>query len=307
MSEASSEDRFFSGFSAQHVALSGATLWCRSGGAGGLPLLLLHGHPRTHATWHAVAARLQGDFQVICPDLRGYGRSSKPPTDAEHAPYSKRAMARDMAELMTSRGHRRFVVAGHDRGAYVALRLALDHPELVCGLVILEAVPISEALGRCDARFAQRWWHWFFFAQPDKPEAAINADPNAWYGAPERKRQRMGDEAFEDYQRAIHDPATVSAMLEDYRAGLGVDREHELADVRAGRQVACPMLLGWASGDDLGELYGKPAAVWARWCAHPVQEVVFDCGHHIAEERAPELAQAIAAFAARCAGLGATS
>jgi len=96
-------------------------------------------------------------------------------------------------------------------------------------------------------------------------------------------------------------------MLEDYRAGLGVDREHELADVRAGRQVASPMLLGWASGDDLGELYGKPAAVWARWCAHPVQEVVFDCGHHIAEERAPELAQAIAAFAARCAGLGATS
>src|SRR5829696_2599871 len=137
--------------------------------AGPAPILLLHGHPRTHATWHRVAPLLADAFTVVCPDLRGYGESSKPPTTADHEPYSKRAMARDCAKLMRRLGHDRFAVLGHDRGAYVASRLAFDHPDAVTHLVILEAVPIAEALDRCDATFAASWWHWFFLGQTDKP------------------------------------------------------------------------------------------------------------------------------------------
>ena len=153
-------------------------------------------------------------------------------------------------------------MVGHDRGAYVAFRAAMDHPGAVSRLVVLDAVPIVEALERCDARFAASWWHWFFFAQPGKPERAILADPDAWYGnAPER----MGAEAYEDYRAAIHDPATVHAMMEDYRAGLGVDRAHDEEDRRAGRRLACPMLFLWARRDDLEDLYGDPLAVWRAW------------------------------------------
>ena len=176
----------FEGFALETVDLPEASLRVRRGGSGPA-VLLLHGHPRTHATWHRVAPLLAGSHAVVCPDLRGYGGSSKPPTTADHAPYSKRAMAGDCVALMRRLGHERFAVVGHDRGAYVAFRTAMDHPGAVGRLVVLDAVPIVEALERCDARFAASWWHWFFFAQPDKPERAILADPDAWYGgSPER-------------------------------------------------------------------------------------------------------------------------
>src|SRR5581483_2257247 len=140
--------------------------------------------------WHRVASLLAPALTVVCPDLRGYGESSKPPTTAEHEPYSKRALARDVVALMRRLGHDRFAVAGHDRGSYVAFRLALDHPEAITRLAVLDCVPIGEALARADARFAQAWWHWFFFAQPDKPERAITADPDAWYRAGPELRAR---------------------------------------------------------------------------------------------------------------------
>ena len=273
----------FEGFALETVGLPEVSLRVRHGGSGP-PVLLLHGHPRTHATWHRVAPLLAGKHTVVCPDLRGYGRSSKPPTTPDHAPYSKRAMAGDCAALMRRLGHERFVVVGHDRGAYVAFRLAMDHPEAVDRLAVMDAVPIAEALERCDARFAAAWWHWFFFAQPEKPERAILADPDAWYRG---TAEGMGAEAYADYRAAIHDPATVRAMLEDYRAGLGIDRAHDEADRRSGRRVACPMLLLWALLDDMGELYGDPLAVWRKW-APDLRGRGLDCGHHMAEE-APEL------------------
>src|ERR671928_698366 len=223
----------FEGFALDHVDVGEATLRVRRGGSGP-PVLLLHGHPRTHATWHRVAPLLAGSHTVVCPDLRGYGQSSKPPTTADHAPYSKRAMAADCVALMRALGHERFAVAGHDRGAYVATRTALDHPDAVTALVVMDAVPIGEALGRCDAKFAASWWHWFFLGQTAKPaERVINADPDEWYrGDPDR----MGAENHADYRRAVRDPATVHAMLEDYRAGLGIDAEHDAADRAAGRR-----------------------------------------------------------------------
>ena len=171
----------FDDFTLTVIDLPDATLRVRHGGSGPA-VLLLHGHPRTHTTWWRVAPLLAATHTVVCPDLRGFGQSSKPADRPEHAGSSKRAKAADCVELMRELGHERFAVVGHDRGAYVAFRAALDHPDAITHLVVLDAVPILDALERCDARFAQAWWHWFFFAQPEKPERAILADPGAWYG-----------------------------------------------------------------------------------------------------------------------------
>ncbi|OZM74707.1 alpha/beta hydrolase [Amycolatopsis antarctica] len=285
----------FEGFTLERAEVGEVELRVRHGGSGP-PVLLLHGHPRTHTTWHRVAPLLASDFTVVCPDLRGYGKSAKPPTTPDHSPYSKRVMAEDCVRLMARLGHERFAVVGHDRGGYVATRLALDRPELVTGLAVLDDVPIGEALARCDAKFAREWFHWFFFAQPDKPERAIGADPDAWYGVGERNTESaLGAENFADFRRAIHDPATVRAMLEDYRAGLGIDREHDDADRAAGRRIACPTMVLWASGDDLGEIYGDVLGVWRSWaddlCGGPI-----DSGHHIAEDAPGELAARLRTF-----------
>jgi haloacetate dehalogenase len=283
---------FFEGFTLEHVSLSEVTLRVRHGGSGP-PVVLLHGHPRTHATWHRVAPLLAERHTVVCPDLRGYGQSSKPPTTDDHAPYSKRAMAGDIVELMGRLGHDRFALAGHDRGTYVAFRLALDHPEAVTHFAGMDGVPILDALERCDARFAQEWFHWFFFGQPaPRPETVVSRDPDWWYRT-EGKEKPMGRDAFEDYMVAIHDPDTVHAMIEDYRAGLGIDREHDAADRAAGRQVQCPTLIVWALRDDMEKLYGDPLAVWRPWIAGEPQGLGIECGHHIAEEAPEELAAAL--------------
>ena len=160
----------------------------------------------------------------------------------------------------------------------------------------MDAVPIAEALARCDANFAASWWHWFFFGQTDKPaERVISADPEAWYRP---DREQMGEENYADYLRAIHDPATVHAMLEDYRAGLGIDRAHDEADRNAGRRVECPVLLLWAKQDDLEDLYGDPLEVWRAW-AHDLRGARLDCGHHMSEEAPDALAAELLAFLPR--------
>ena len=177
----------------------------------------------------------------------------------------------------------------------MALRTALDHPAAVTALAVLDAVPIGEALARCDARFAASWWHWFFFGQTAKrAERVISADPDAWYQA---GPEQMGEEAYADYHRAIHDPATVLAMMEDYRAGLGPDRRHDDDDRRAGRRVACPTLVLWATGDDLPELYGDVLGVWRPWAAD-LRGRPFPSGHHMAEEAPDALAAELLAFLA---------
>jgi haloacetate dehalogenase len=285
----------FDGFALERVDVGEAVLRVRHGGEGPA-IVLLHGHPRTHATWERVAPALAQRFTVVCPDLRGYGESVGPPTTEDHAPYSKRALAGDVARLLRALGHERFAVVGHDRGAYVAHRLAVDHAEAVSHLAVLDAVPIGEALARADAAFAQSWWHWFFFGQTAKPaERIISADPDAWYRI---DRSFMSEEAYGDLQRALHDPNVVHAMLEDYRAGLGVDRAADDADRAAGRRVACPTLVVWATRDDMEELYGDPVAVWRDW-ADDVRGVAVDSGHHLAEEAPEELARAIAGFVAQ--------
>jgi haloacetate dehalogenase len=252
----------FEGFTLDRIDVGDAVLRVRHGGSGP-PVLLLHGHPRTHATWNKVAPLLAERFTVVCPDLRGYGESSKPATTPDHAPYSKRAMAGDCAALMRVLGHDRFCLAGHDRGTYVAQRLALGSPGSVRRLCLMEGIPIAEALARCNATFAASWFHWFFFGQTAKPaERFISADPEAWYTA---TAEHMGAEAYQDYRRAISDPDTVRAMMEDYRAGLGIDRQHDEADRAEGRRIGCPLLYLWAKQDDMEDLYGDPLAIWRDW------------------------------------------
>src|SRR3712207_5356969 len=170
-------------------------------------------------------------------------------------------MARDVVALMQCLGHDRVAVVVPDRGSYGALRTALDPPSVVTHLAVLDCIPIVEHLDRADARLATAWWHWFFFAQPDKPERAIGADPDAWYGGDPAV---MGEANHADFRRAIRDPDTVHAMLEDYRAGLTVDRAADEADRAAGRRVACPTLVLWSARDDLEELHGDPRAIWTE-------------------------------------------
>jgi haloacetate dehalogenase len=283
----------FDGFTTERIDLGDAVLRVCHGGEGGTPVMLLHGHPRTHTTWHRLAPLLAAEHTVICPDLRGYGESSKPPTTEDHEPYSKRAMAADCVELARALGHERFAVVGHDRGAYVAFRAALDRPDAIAALVVMDAIPIADVLDRCDAKFASAWWHWFFLGQSEKPaERVISADPDAWYRP---DREAMGEENYADYRRAIHDPQTVHAMCEDYRAGLGIDREHDEADRSAGRRLACPTFVAWAAHDDMEELYGDPLEPWRAW-SEDLRGARIDSGHHMAEQAPAELARELLSF-----------
>ena len=288
---------FFAGFELEQVEVGAeVSLRVRHGGSGP-PVVLLHGHPRTHTTWYRLAPLLAARHTVVCPDLRGYGQSSKPDVAADPEAYSKRAMGADVVALMAALGHERFAVVGHDRGSYVAYRTALDHPDRVTRLAVLDGTPIVEALERCDAEFAAAWWHWFFLGQREKPaERVINADPETWYSVPTKNTpEALGDDNHADFLAAIHDPATVRGMCEDYRAGLGHDRRHDVADRDAGRRIDCPTLLLWSSLDDLEDLYGDPLEVWRPWTTdlrgHPIES-----GHHMAEEAPEELADALLAF-----------
>ena len=282
----------FEGFTEGPVDAGGLDLFVRRGGSGPV-VLLLHGHPRTSATWHRVAPRLvERGFTVVCPDLPGYGRSGKPAPTADHRPHAKRAAAGHLLAMMRSLGHERFSVAGHDRGSYVALRLALDRPDVVRRVALMDCIPVVEHLDRADATFATRWWHWFFYAQPEIPERVITADPDAWYRG---DRDAMGPENHDEWRAAMRDPDVVRGMLEDYRAGLTVDRLDEDADRAAGRRVRPPLLVLWSTFDDLEELYGDPLVIWRRW-ADDVTGFGIASGHHLAEEAPDALTEALGEF-----------
>jgi haloacetate dehalogenase len=273
---------FFDGFSLERVA----GLRVRHGGDGPV-VLLLHGHPRTHTTWWRVAPLLvDAGFRVVCPDLPGYGES------ARTSGQSKREIAAALAEMMRALGHASYSVVGHDRGSPCAHRLAVDHGAEK--LALMDGIPIVEHLERCDERFASEWWHWFFFAQTAKPaEDWIVRDPLSWYRA---DPDRLGEDNYADWRRAVTNPDVVRAMVHEYRAGFEVDRFDEAADRDTGRVVRCPTLIAWSLQDDLEDLYGDPVAVWRPWVDAPLSGVAIDSGHHMAEEAPAELAAALASF-----------
>jgi haloacetate dehalogenase len=276
----------FPGFELEHVTVGEATLRVRHGGSGP-PLLLLHGHPQTHMMWHAVAPGLAERFTVVAPDLRGYGESSKPASTSDHEPYSKRAMARDQVELMRHFGFQRFSMCGHDRGARCAYRLALDRPECVERLAVLDIIPTGEVFRRADSRLGLAYWHWFFLAQPDGlPEGMIGADPDAFYfRQPYQARELFAPEALDDYLRSARRPETIHAMCEDYRAGATFDSALDEAD-RGSKRIACPVLVLWGGRGRLPELYDDVLEIWRGW-ADDVRGRALDCGHFLPEE-APE-------------------
>jgi haloacetate dehalogenase len=244
-------------------------------------------------TWGKVADLLSSRFTVICPDLPGFGQSYIPADAPDSEPSSKRTKALILVEMMEQLGHNHFSVVGHDRGSLTAFRMAMDHPQRICRLITVDGLPVLEHLDRADWRFARDWYHWFFFAQPEKPERAILADPIAWYSS--LSPALMGAAAYEDVFTAIHDPAVVHGMIEDYRAGIRIDHEHDRDDRASGKKVMCPMLCLWSLKDDLGTIYGDPVAIWRNW-AVDVQGFGLNSGHHVAEENPKALALAIHEF-----------
>jgi haloacetate dehalogenase len=281
---------FFEGFALETVRLSAGGFRLRRGGDGP-PLLLLHGNPQTHAMWHKVAPRLARRYAVVCPDLRGYGGSPKPPASPDHAAYAKREMARDMVELMAHFGHERFFLAGHDRGGRVAHRLALDHPERVRKLAVLDIIPTLEHFERADMKFALGYYHWFWFAQPHPfPETLIGAAPEEWFFAHTSREPKGRDffhpEALADYLEAARNPEMIRGMCEDYRAAASIDLEHDRASRAGGRKVACPLLVLWGAKAKIEAWYDAPA-IWRQYAAGSVEGGALPSGHYLAEE-APE-------------------
>ncbi|MFI6999095.1 alpha/beta fold hydrolase [Nocardia sp. NPDC050175] len=282
----------FTGFTAFDFDVSGVRIHGVHGGTGP-PLLLLHGFPQTHVMWHAVAPRLAEEFTVIASDLRGYGDSGKPPTTPDHAPYTKRAMADDQAQLMTLLGYQRFSVAGHDRGGRCAYRLALDHPGRVERLAVLDVVPTLDALAGMNAQLAHALWRWFFLSQPAPlPENFIATDPETFYFG--KHANLFEPSALEIYRRAVADPETVHAMCEDYRAMVDSDVRHDEADRAAGHRITSPLLTLWGKRSHLHHHYNV-LDIWRLW-ADNVHGRALDCGHFLPEESPAETAEELAAF-----------
>ncbi|PWS37160.1 alpha/beta hydrolase [Falsiroseomonas bella] len=280
----------FEGFVEERRAGDGVELRLRRSGEGP-PLLLLHGNPQTHAMWHKVAPALARRFTVICPDLRGYGLSGKPPVSADHAAYAKRAMAADMLALMRGLGFDRFQVVSHDRGARVAHRLALDAPAAVARLCVMDIVPTLHHFESTDMAFGMGYWHWFFLAQRHPlPERMILRDVEDWFdlhtSREPKDRGFFHPEARADYLVALRTPGTVEAICEDYRAAATIDLEHDRASREAGQRVTCPLLALWGAKGKVGVWY-EPLEVWRRYAGGPVSGGPVASGHYLAEE-APE-------------------
>lgn len=293
---------WFEGFEAAHHTLDGTTIFARSGGRPGAPpLLLLHGFPQTHAMWQRVAQQLAPHFRLVLPDLRGYGDSAKPRGAADHANYSKRALAADMLALMRSLGHERFCVAGHDRGARVAHRLALDAPEAVARLALIDIAPTLDMYERTDMDFARYYYHWFHLIQPSPlPETMIGGNARFYlhwklggWGA-----QGLGHvepEALAEYERCFGRPEAIHAMCEDYRASAGIDLEHDRASRAAGQKIECDTLVLWGERGVVAKLF-EPLALWQAQCRARVSGQAVPAGHFIPEELPHETAQALRDF-----------
>ncbi len=300
---------WFDGFESGLHAAGEVELFARTGGDRSKPpLLLLHGYPQTHAMWHRVARALGVDFFLVIPDLRGYGDSTKPSPAAtpelDHAQYSKRAMAGDLVALMRSLGHERFAVVGHDRGGRVAHRLALDHPERVARLAVIDIVPTLDMYDATDMRFASWYYHWFFLIQPAPlPERMIGGDA-AFYlrwtlgGWGSHGLDFIEPEALAEYERCFCRADAIHAACEDYRASASIDLEHDRASRTAGEKIACELLVLWGTRGVVGRLY-DPLALWRAQSIAAVEGEALTAGHFIPEELPDEIVTRLRAFMTR--------
>lgn len=292
-------------FADQYIKTSETTIFTRVGGSGP-PLLLLHGFPETHHMWREVALLLAKDFTVVMADLRGYGQSGCPPSTDDHLPYSKRAMAKDMVEVMEQLGFSQFAVIGHDRGARVAYRMALDHPSVVTRLVVCDIVPTDVAWEKADARMMLGFWPWSMLAQPAPlPEhilkraasAIIENACNNWGSSPDI----FSAKTRTIYAQALSDPAHIHAICEEYRAAASVDREHDQADRQAGRMIECPTLVLWGAGGAVEMWYtddGGPLGLWQA-LAPKAEGEAMPGGHFFPEEIPQKTYQKLERFFSR--------
>jgi haloacetate dehalogenase len=286
----------FEGFERVRIETEGASINAVCGGKGP-PVLLLHGYPQTLVMWHLAAPRLAESFTVVATDLRGYGDSSKPEGGANHAAYSKRSMAADQVEVMEALGFGSFAAVGHDRGGRVAHRMALDYPERVTKLAVLDIVPTHYVFATADKELATAYYHWFFLIQPyDLPERLIGADPDYFLG---KKLGGWGTgiemfvpEAYAEYERCFSDPKTIHASCEDYRAAATIDLEHDEAD--RDQRVECPLLALWGEKGVVEKLY-EVLEVWSEY-ARNVRGRTLPCGHYLPEERPGETVGELVSF-----------
>ncbi len=293
-------DSSFTGFEEVRIPTPRGAVLARVRGAGP-PLLLLHGYPQTHLMWHAVAPDLAEAFTVVAADLPGYGGSFRPPVTADHSSHAKRALAGDLVAAMASLGHDRFAVAGHDRGGRVAYRMALDHPEVVTRLAVLDIVPTGEVWRRADAALALGYWHWGFLAQPAPlPERLILGDRDGFWIAATRMGLKSGDPRYPEpvlaaYRAQLDDPAFVTAMCEDYRAGATVDREHDDAD-RGRRSIGCPVRSLWGGEGALPRFYRNPLEPWRLLAPDIAGRAVEGASHFLVEDAPEQVGPDLAAF-----------
>jgi haloacetate dehalogenase len=289
-------------FLVQRIEISETTIFTRMGGAGP-PLLLLHGFPETHHMWHRLAPLLSQRFTVVLADLRGYGESGCPPSTDDHAPYGKRAMAQDMIEVMQQLGFSRFFVIGHDRGARVAYRMALDHPETITHLAVFDIIPTGIAWQKADSRTMLGFWPWSLLAQPaplperiieTNAEAMVNNACDNWGSSPDI----FTPETRQIYIRALEDPQHVHAICEEYRAAATIDREHDEVDQQSGRTITCPTLVLWGAGGAVDTWYSKqggPLELWKAIAPKVVGEAVAG-GHFFPEEIPQEVYEKVQSF-----------
>jgi haloacetate dehalogenase len=291
-------------FASRRIATAGAEIsLCTGGDKDGPPLLLLHGYPQTRVMWHKLAPLLSPHFAVIMPDLRGYGQSAKPEAGENFINYSKREMARDMIEVMAELGHDTFQMVGHDRGGRVAHRMAVDWPDKVERLCVLDIAPTREMYAGTDMAFAGAYWHWFFLIQPAPlPENMIAGDPEGFFfrsmsiggEASLRSYDYFHEEARALYLAGLNDHETVHAMCNDYRASAGIDLDHDEEDIAAGRKITCPLHVIWGKKGVIEKCF-DPLALW-RLRAEKVSGEAFECSHYIPEEKPDETAKALLAF-----------
>ncbi len=293
---------WFEGFEQGRFALDGTEIYARYGGARGKPpLLLLHGFPQTHAIWHRVAQRLKDDYFIVMPDLRGYGDSGKAPGLEDHSNYSKRAMAQDMAQLMTELGADNFYLCGHDRGGRVAHRLALDHAQRVRKLCVIDIAPTLDMYNATDMTFARYYYHWFHLIQPAPlPETMIGANTRMYLhtklgGWGSGGLAYIEPEALAEYERCFCRAESIHAACEDYRASAGIDLNHDREGRARGDKIACDLLALWGDRGLVGKMF-KPIELWQAQCAGRVTGTSMAAGHFIPEELHEETAQALRAF-----------
>src|ERR1700746_2869492 len=275
----------FENFTRTEIKTSGARI-CTVYGSNGPPLLLMHGNPFTHLSWHKFAPRLAKEFTVVCTDLRGSRDRSKAPGGDDHSGYSFRNMALDNVEVMAALGFDKFYAAGHDRGGRVLHRMCLDHPQKVVRAAILDIIPQHHLYNNINNKWATFSWHWFFNIQPfDLPERMMGADPD-WFIEKKLAKTKQGlsffdPEALAEYKRCFHNPETIHAICEDYRAAAGVDLEMDTKDFAAGRKIECPVLLLWGATGGVGRNSKPgPAEIWQRYAAHILGAQALSFGHY---------------------------